>query len=129
MKATTMTYLKIGAVVALIGGIALVSCTEERPPIISQTDDINQFAISVLNDLQPISIAEEREYCGYIFETEDGRLAATAARPGTESLNRYSAPPPTTAITVTSPLIRTSLTIQSGPFSPNRTRSTPKARA
>ena len=85
MKATTMTYLKIGAVVALIGGIALVSCTEERPPIISQTAAITQFATTVLNDLQPISIAEEREYCGYIFETEDGRLAATAARPGTES--------------------------------------------
>ncbi|MEL6681987.1 MAG: DUF4329 domain-containing protein [Pseudomonadota bacterium] len=79
-----MTYLKIGAAVALVGGILLVSCAQDDPPIIATTDDIDQFATSVLNDLQTASIAEGREYCGYIFETDDGALAATAPRRGAE---------------------------------------------
>ncbi|MEL6839706.1 MAG: DUF4329 domain-containing protein [Pseudomonadota bacterium] len=79
-----MTYLKLGIAVALIGGVALVSCTEEAPPIIATTDDVDQFATAVLNDLQPRSIAESREYCGYIFKTKDGALAATAANRGAE---------------------------------------------
>ncbi len=83
MKATTMTLVKIGAVVALIGVVGLVSCTQE-PATIAQTDDIDVFARSVLDDLQPQSIADSVEYCGYIFETEDGGLAATAANRGAE---------------------------------------------
>ena len=85
-----MTILKIGTVVAAIGLVALVSCTEEAPvysssePTFAETDDINAFATSVLNDLQPVSIAESREYCGYIFETESGGLAATPAARGGE---------------------------------------------
>ena len=61
-----MTILKIGTVVAAIGLVALVSCTEEAPvysssePTFAETDDINAFATSVLNDLQPVSIAESR---------------------------------------------------------------------
>lgn len=78
-----MTYLKIGSVVALICIIGLVSCTED-PPIIAQTDDVNAFAKTILNDLQPQSIAEGREYCGYIFETASGDLAATAPQRGGE---------------------------------------------
>jgi hypothetical protein len=83
MKATTMTYIKIGTVVAAIGLVALVSCSQENSeqftdaPTFAQTDDIDVFARTVLDDLQPISIAESREYCGYIYETEDGDLAAT----------------------------------------------------
>ncbi|MEJ8560346.1 DUF4329 domain-containing protein [Yoonia sp. GPGPB17] len=78
-----MTYLKIGTVVAAIGLVALVSCTEE-PPIIAQTGDIDAFAMRVLDGIQPASIAESREYCGYIYETETGGLAATAPAPGRE---------------------------------------------
>lgn len=78
-----MTYLKIGTVVAGIGLVVLVSCTE-KPPIVAQTEDIDAFAKSVLDGLQPVSIAESREYCGYIYETEDGGLAATAPQPGAE---------------------------------------------
>ncbi|MDX8348711.1 DUF4329 domain-containing protein [Cognatiyoonia sp. IB215446] len=87
-----MTYLKYGIAVALIGGVALVSCTEDTPHIIANTDDVNQFATSVLNDLQTRSIAESREYCGYIFETEDGRLAATPANRGAEDYCDLPAP-------------------------------------
>ena len=79
-----MTYIKIGTAVAAIGLVLLVSCTED-PPIIAQTDDVDAFAKTILDELQPASIAQGREYCGYIFETEDGALAATAALPGGES--------------------------------------------
>lgn len=78
-----MTIIKIGAVVALTGVVLLASCTEE-PPIIAETDDIDAFATSVLNDLQPASITESREYCGYIFVTDEGQLAATQAARGGE---------------------------------------------
>ena len=86
-----MTYLKIGAVVAIIGTIGLVSCTQD-PPTIAQTDDVGEFAKSILDDLQPRSIAQGREYCGYIYETADGELAATAAAPGAESYCDLPAP-------------------------------------
>ncbi|WP_108814947.1 DUF4329 domain-containing protein [Loktanella sp. Alg231-35] len=80
-----MTYLKIGGVLAAVGLIVLASCAEEeRPPILAATDNVDAFATSVLNDLQPVSIAEGREYCGYIFETDTGGLAATAPAPGGE---------------------------------------------
>lgn len=78
-----MTYVKIGSAVALIGLIVLVSCAEDTAelytdtPTFAQTDDIDVFARRVLDDLQPISIAQSREYCGYIYETTDGGLAAT----------------------------------------------------
>lgn len=78
-----MTYLKIGIVVAATGLLVLVSCTQD-PPIIAQTDDVDLFATQVLNGLQPQSIAESREYCGYIYRTEAGELTATAAARGAE---------------------------------------------
>lgn len=84
MKATAIICVKISAAVATIGLIVLVSCTEDSP-IIAQTDDVNTFAKTVLDDLQSVSIAEGREYCGYIFETETGDMAATSALPGGES--------------------------------------------
>ena len=80
-----MTLIKIGTVVAIIGGVTLVSCTEETQPIIANTGEVDQFAKSVLDALQPQSIAQGREYCGYIFEMDDGTLAATAALRGGES--------------------------------------------
>ncbi len=86
-----MTLLKIGAAVATIGLVVLVSCSSE-PPTIAQTDDINAFAKTVLDDLQPQSIAEGREYCGYIFETDAGELAATPASRGGEDFCDLPAP-------------------------------------
>ncbi len=78
-----MTYLKIGTVVAAIGLVALVSCSEETSeqftdaPTFATTGDIDTFAKTILDDLQPVSISESREYCGYIYETDNGGLAAT----------------------------------------------------
>lgn len=86
-----MTYLKFGAVVAIIGTIGLVSCTQE-PPIVSETTSVEDFAKTILNNLQQRSIDEGREYCGYIFETADGGIAATGASPGGESYCDLPAP-------------------------------------
>ncbi|MEL6685899.1 MAG: DUF4329 domain-containing protein [Pseudomonadota bacterium] len=92
-----MTYLKIGAVVATIGLVALVSCTqEEGPAIVAQTDDVDAFATQVLNDLQPASIAEGREYCGYIYATPTGQLIATGPRAGRAAY--CDLPPPFPAV-------------------------------
>lgn len=97
-----MTYLKIGTVVAAIGLVALVSCSEDSSeqftdaPIFAQTDDIDVFAKSLLDDLQPVSIAESREYCGYIYQTEDGGLAATPINRGGEDFCDLAEPDDTT---------------------------------
>lgn len=85
-----MRVITIGSAVALLGLFALVSCTEDedafpdRAPIISDTDDVDAFATEVLDALQPASIAESIEYCGYIYTLDDGTLAATPARRGGE---------------------------------------------
>ena len=85
-----MRIITIGTGVALIGLLALVSCTEEavefpnRAPVISDTDNVDAFATQVLDSLQPASIAESIEYCGYIYTLDDGTLAATPARRGAE---------------------------------------------
>lgn len=69
--------IKLGAAAAFFGLLILVNCADE-PPIIAETNNVDRFAQQVLNAIQPASIAESREYCGYIYETEDGGLAATA---------------------------------------------------
>lgn len=85
-----MTYLKIGMVVAAIGLVGLVSCSDNPsnavtvPAILSQTDDPDIFATQVLNSLQPSSIMQSREFCGFIIETRDGGLATTAIYQGGE---------------------------------------------
>jgi hypothetical protein len=80
-----MTYLKVGGALAALGIVVLVSCAEDaQPPIAAKTDDVDAFATTLLNDIQPASIAEGREYCGYIFESGAGGLAATAPRRGSE---------------------------------------------
>ena len=84
MNATAMTWMKVGTAVATMGLVALVSCTSQTPPILAQTEDLDQFARSVLDSVQPHSIAQSREYCGYIYVTRTGTLAATAPKAGRE---------------------------------------------
>ena len=85
-----MTYVKIGSAVAIIGLAVLVSCTKDATvvgtgaPTIAETSDIDAFAKSILDGLQPTSIDESREYCGYIYQTSDGGLAATPVTQGGE---------------------------------------------
>lgn len=53
---------------------------------------VDDFAVSFLNSIQAQSIAERREYCGYIFVNTDGLLRATPPRAGTS--NRCTVPKP-----------------------------------
>lgn len=45
--------------------------------------DIDTYARNFLNALQPASIAESREYCGFFVTTKDGLVRGTAPRAGT----------------------------------------------
>jgi hypothetical protein len=53
------------------------------PSNVPNTAAINAFAIDVLASVQSASIAQSREYCGYIFVDNSGRLQATAPAAGT----------------------------------------------
>lgn len=85
-----MTYLKIGIAAAAIGLLALVSCSDNNEltyisaPAVARSDDINTYATSLLNALQPRSIADGREYCGYIYEVPGGGLSVTPVFVGGE---------------------------------------------
>lgn len=48
----------------------------------AQTAEINAYAKQVLSILQPSSIRENREYCGFIGRDRGGRLAVTPPKPG-----------------------------------------------
>lgn len=50
----------------------------------AQSAEEIRFAKAWLNSLQQISFEENREYCGYLGRTADGRFAATRARKGQE---------------------------------------------
>ncbi len=52
------------------------------------------FAIGFLDALQPKSVAERREYCGYFYTRSDGAIAATPPRPGTFATCDMPAPDP-----------------------------------
>ena len=97
-----MTYVRIVGAVALIGVVTLVSCTENGTskqtiePVFSETGDVDTFVKTVLDGLQPISIAESREYCGYIYETDDGGLATTPITRGGEDFCDLPEPDDTT---------------------------------
>lgn len=76
----------------------MAACTAPSPP---QTDvgdaAIVGYARAVLNDLQGASIAEGREYCGYIFLAPGtGRLAHTVSPPGAVDFCDYGYAPATT---------------------------------
>lgn len=92
MNATAMTWMKVGTAVATIGLVALISCTPDTPPMVASTDDVDVFARTVLNSVQARSIAQSREYCGYIFLTTGGGMAATAPRAGQEDYCDLPAP-------------------------------------
>ncbi len=45
-------------------------------------DDLDVFAVAFLNDLQPISISQGVEYCGYFGLDANGNIAATQPHRG-----------------------------------------------
>jgi hypothetical protein len=63
-----------------------------RPAAATSAKDI--FARDFLNRLQPNSIAQNREYCGYFFKDAAGRLHASPPRLGLETNCILQHPPP-----------------------------------
>lgn len=94
-------YISI-ATLLLVGcsGVAVVPVVLPVPGLpdaaITPDPDLQAFAKTVLNDLQPASIAEQREYCGYIYRDANGALASTAAQSGTLDACDYGFAPTTT---------------------------------
>ena len=64
--------------------VALVGCQLEEPKAFEASRGLSEaeFAKVTLNNLQAISFANNREFCGYILRTPDGVLAATQAKKG-----------------------------------------------
>lgn len=92
--------MRSGRATMLSAALLLIGCSsvgDERAASVSAVDTTNvqTYAKSVLNSLQPPSFAEGREFCGYIFVDESGSLAHTVAR-GTVDFCDYNAAPATT---------------------------------
>ncbi len=70
----------------------LASCNNVAPPQViaapadvapAPPEDIDTYARDFLNGIQPVSIAESREYCGFFVRLPDGRIQGTPPRAGT----------------------------------------------
>ncbi|MEM9341837.1 MAG: DUF4329 domain-containing protein [Pseudomonadota bacterium] len=66
---------------SLVALMALIGCEPPLPDEIGPEFDAQ--AIAFLNDLQPRSIREKREYCGFFGIRADGSFRATPAVAGT----------------------------------------------
>lgn len=64
------------------------------PQLPRPQDDIDLFAIAFLDSIQAESIAERREFCGYFFRDDAGRVQATPPRAGTFATCSMPAPRP-----------------------------------
>lgn len=96
---------------SLIAAVALTACTApitgesstkrtsaqvfqtlpDTAPTLAQKD---AFAKAFLDSIQAQSIAERREFCGFFFQTADGRLLASPPRKGTFATCNMPAPRP-----------------------------------
>ena len=75
--------------------VAIVGCQLKEPKVFEASRGLSEveFAKVTLNNLQAISFANNREFCGYILRTPDGVLAATDAKKGRISSCRPDDPP------------------------------------
>ena len=64
----------------------------EAPPreVVTSDAELTQFAKRTLDDIQPRSFAENREYCGLIFEDDDGELSTSEIHEGSQSECSFS---------------------------------------
>lgn len=68
--------------------LALTGCTQDLQSVemtersIPQTQEEIAFVSRLFNDIQPVSIADKREYCGLIGMGSDGQFVATKPRRG-----------------------------------------------
>ena len=73
-------------VIATLGGIGCASMAQ------AQARDEVAFVKALFARVQPLSIASDREYCGYIGLDDDGNLAASAPRKGRQDTCRPNDP-------------------------------------
>jgi hypothetical protein len=76
-------------------GFALVACQLEERIVFEATTGQSEaeFAKVTLNNLQEMSFVSNREFCGYILRSPEGKLAATTATKGRISSCRADEPP------------------------------------
>ncbi len=69
-----------------LAALALVAaCGPTGVTVTSGPDaDLDEFAVTLLDGLQPRSFAEAREFCGYIERGPDGSFATTPVQGGNE---------------------------------------------
>ncbi len=60
----------------------------------AQSEEEIEFVIEFFDELQPISIADNREYCGYFGIDENGQFVATKPNKGREDSCLADEPPP-----------------------------------
>lgn len=65
-------------------GVSLSACQHEQIEISLARQGVSElaFAKATLNNLQGLSFAKNREFCGYFVRTPEGSLAATQAKQG-----------------------------------------------
>ncbi|MEO9463130.1 MAG: DUF4329 domain-containing protein [Marinomonas sp.] len=64
----------------------------DAPPreVVASDAELTDFAKKTLDEIQPRSFAENREFCGLIFEDDDGALSASEIHEGSESECSFS---------------------------------------
>lgn len=89
----TLALLGLGLVACQpMGGPDLSAPMPERPAPRSASE--TAFVRALFNRIQPVSIAENREYCGYIALDPQGNLTATPPKAGTTGHCRANDPAP-----------------------------------
>lgn len=93
MMMSKVTRAKFGFIAII--PLALAACQLEEPEVFEAATGQSEaeFAKATLNNLQELSFANNREFCGYILRTPDGTLAASAAKKGRISSCRADDPP------------------------------------
>ncbi len=74
--------LTIALTIALSVALSIAATSAHAQSRKAVDDDVDRFALDLFDRIQPKSIAENREYCGYIGFDAAGVLTATPARPG-----------------------------------------------
>lgn len=75
----SMAMKGVGLVVSIVVAASALATAQDRR---SLDDELDKFAASVFDEIQPRSIAENLEYCGLLGLGASGKFAATKAKRG-----------------------------------------------
>ena len=76
--------------VLLVAFLAASAAAQQRGDL---TDDVDRYAAAIFDRIQPRSIADDREFCGYIGVNGTGKLAATGPKRGRRDSCEPDEPP------------------------------------